>query len=65
MVEDGAKLQALVYDILPLEEGAEKLCSECGDEGWGGWRGGEVAVAFYALTPAKDGKHLTVSKKMT
>ena len=24
MVEDGAKLQALVYDILPLEEGAEK-----------------------------------------
>jgi len=25
------KLQALVYDILPLEEGAEKRCSECGD----------------------------------
>ena len=23
------KLQALVYDILPLEEGAEKRCSEC------------------------------------
>ena len=24
------KLQALVYDILPLEEGAEKRCLECG-----------------------------------
>ena len=24
------KLQALVYDILPLEEGAEKRCRECG-----------------------------------
>ena len=24
------KLQALVYDILPLEEGAGKRCSECG-----------------------------------
>ena len=23
------KLQALVYDILPLEEGAGKRCSEC------------------------------------
>jgi len=23
------KLQALVYDILPLEEGAGKQCSEC------------------------------------
>ena len=26
------KLQALVYDILPLEEGAGKRCSECGDK---------------------------------
>ena len=25
----GTKLQALVYDILPLEEGAGKRCSEC------------------------------------
>ena len=24
-----SKLQALVYDILPLEEGAGKQCSEC------------------------------------
>ena len=24
------KLQALLYDILPLEEGAGKRCSECG-----------------------------------
>ena len=24
------KLQTLVYDILPLEEGAGKRCSECG-----------------------------------
>ena len=35
------KLQALVYDILPLEEGAGKRCSECvgvcrlGEECWG------------------------------
>ena len=27
------KLQALVYDILPLEEGAGKRCSECGPHG--------------------------------
>ena len=26
------KLQALVNDILPLEDGAEKRCSECGRE---------------------------------
>ena len=26
------KLQALVYDILPLEEGAGKRCSECEGE---------------------------------
>ena len=26
------KLQALVYDILPLEEGAGKRCSECGPD---------------------------------
>ena len=26
----GGKLQTLVYDILPLEEGAEKRRSECG-----------------------------------
>ena len=25
----GVKLQALVYDILPLEEGAGKRCAEC------------------------------------
>ena len=32
MVEDmnRLKLQALVYDILPLEEGAGKRWSECG-----------------------------------
>ena len=29
MVGDG---EALVYDILPLEEGAGKRCSECGAE---------------------------------
>ena len=28
-VRDRDKLQALVYDILPLEEGARKRCSEC------------------------------------
>ena len=26
----GRKHQAVVYDVLPLEEGAEKRCSECG-----------------------------------
>jgi len=25
----GSKLQTLVYDILPLEEGAGKRCTEC------------------------------------
>ena len=30
-----AKLQALVYDILPLEEGAGKRCSECGCQLYG------------------------------
>ena len=30
------KLQALVYDILPLEEGAGKRCAECGEGGVGG-----------------------------
>ena len=34
------KLQALVYDILPLEEGAGKRCAECGEEGRGGGGGG-------------------------
>ena len=28
-LRDGRKLQALVYDFLPLEEGAGKRCSEC------------------------------------
>jgi len=37
------KLQALVYDILPLEEGAGKRCSECGVEG--------EAVRGSAMTP--------------
>ena len=33
----GCKLQALVYDILPLEEGARKRCSECEqDADWNG-----------------------------
>ena len=38
------KLQALVYDILPLEEGARKRCSECGCSGGcvgGGEEGGK------------------------
>ena len=29
-----SKLQALVYDILPLEEGAGKRCSECVSLPW-------------------------------
>ena len=33
------KVQALVYDILPLEEGAGKRCSECGVMGRVVWDG--------------------------
>ena len=36
------KFQALVYDILPLEEGAGKRCAKCGEEGLvGGGRWGD------------------------
>ena len=43
-----SKLQALFYDILPLEEGAGKRCSECGSEG------DERVKARPRMPPEKD-----------
>ena len=47
-VKCGDKLQALVYDILPLEEGAGKRCSECG------------AVNVEVLTPCTVDNHVSL-----
>ena len=64
------KLQALVYDILPLEEGPGKRCSECacvcerarvGDWEWGG--GGVTNNSVIKLMCVKTGTYRAFKDK--
>ena len=52
------KLQALVYDIIPLEEGAGKRSSECGSGGGGGKYFGTrvlfVCMGYLSFDPAEQ-----------